>query len=77
MRNRRTKAAWASLLKSEKKPYLFVDGIAKRCLDIGMVRYSYFIKLLGCDPVTLDQQSQKADFELPDHENIRGKEYYE
>jgi transposase len=71
------KSCLGILLKSEKKPYLFVDGIAKRFLDIGMVRYSYFIKLLGCDPVTLDQQSQKADFELPDHENIRGKEYYE
>jgi hypothetical protein len=51
------------ILKSEKKPlYLFVDGIAKRCLDFGLRADTHiFIKLLGCDPVTgLDQQSQKS-----------------
>ena len=51
--------------------YVLCDETARKCLESGMIGYSYFKKQLS-HSINREHSSDT----LPDHSNIRGKEYY-
>ena len=52
--------------------YVFCDEIAKMCLDNGIATYTYFKKALSL----AIQSKERKDNKLPEHNNIRGKDFY-
>ena len=52
--------------------YVMCDKVAKDCLDAGCATYSYFKKALS---LFIDSNERSRNT-LPEHENIRGKDFY-
>lgn len=57
------------------KPKLLVEEAAKLCVESNACRYSYFKKALH--KMTENKNTASSDQNLPEHENIRGKEIYQ
>lgn len=51
---------------------IYCEEAARRCVELNMCRYSYFRKTLK---QTIDSGYEEKQ-DLPDHSNIRGKDYY-
>lgn len=57
------------------QPKLLVEEAAKLCVESNACRYSYFKKALH--KMTENKNTASSDQNLPEHENIRGKEIYQ
>jgi len=57
------------------QPKLLVEEAAKLCVESNACRYSYFKKTLH--KMTENKNTASSDQNLPEHENIRGKEIYQ
>lgn len=64
----------AILQKCKGEPFQVVDDAAARCLAMGSIGYSKFLKALSYCKMS---SAGHARSKLPEHENIRGKEEYE
>ena len=52
--------------------YVLCDEVAQACIDAGCASYSYFKRMLSHSVNTQKNENEK----LPDHTNIRGKDFY-
>ena len=57
------------------QPKLLVEEAAKLCVESNACRYSYFKKALH--KMTENKNTASSDQNLPEHENLRGKEIYQ
>jgi len=55
---------------------VLVEEAAKRCVDCNACRYSYFKKVLSDVINTHTESGVSIGQKLPEHKNIRGKEFY-
>ena len=57
------------------RPKMLVDEAAKLCVESNACRYSYFKKTLY--NLTDNRHCSNAEQNLPEHENLRGKDIYQ
>lgn len=57
-------------------PHVLVEEAARRCVDFNACRYSYFKKVLTDVVNTRHSIEAGRNQKLPEHENIRGKDFY-